>query len=91
LYLPHDDDAGAPHAPLPSQVDSGLSDSPSHSAVLHTTAGPALKPAHVVRFVPSHAAAEQTSVPALHAGRAPCGVPVTGPHVPSPLPSQASH
>jgi hypothetical protein len=82
------------HAPAPSHVESGLKVDPAHDFGLHTTALPLAKPSQVVvcAGIPSHSRASQAPAVPEHAVRAPCGLPVTGVHVPTaPAMSQAWH
>ena len=88
-YPPHVDDAGAEHAPRPSQYDVPVNVEPVHVALAHTVEVPGNDP-HLVRVLPLHAALHVPLPP--HAVRDPCGSPATATHVPSlPETSHASH
>jgi hypothetical protein len=90
---PHGTSVSAGQLPLPSHVAGRTAVPAAQDAARHMIAAPA-RPLQVIRFDPSHAAAEQgfPGVPAEQAGRVPCGAPSTGTHVPTaPVASHASH
>jgi hypothetical protein len=80
--------------PLPSQLEAPVAVSPAQLAGAHAFDAPWRNAVHLlVSDAPSHASAAHTSAPpSAHAGRAPCGSPSTGAHLPSkPGTSQAWH
>ena len=92
-YAPQGTGTSSLQVPRPLQIDGRVSTPRVQVACPQVTWEPT-KPAHVVRSVPSHWAAEHglAALPAAHAVRAPCGLPESGAHVPSAsLMSQASH
>ena len=84
---------GVGQFPRPSQAAGSVATPAVQLAWMHVTDEPT-KPAHDVRVLPSHSAAEHGLVADAtgHAGRVPCGLPTTGVHVPAlPSTSHASH
>jgi hypothetical protein len=90
---PQSTGCGALQLPFASHLPANVAVPLLQLAFPHGTSGPTL-PLHVVRTVPSHAAALHALPPVAgeHCIRVLCGWPATGTHVPSAPPtSHASH